>query len=165
MRHLLILITSIVFAAGLQAQQIRQGSLTFLKDQTRLQFDIDFTQANIIGMSEKEYSAYETDWLKDRPRYTGRFYNALENQLEGKYFLIGRQPDATYKAVMQVEQINRDGTVYATIVFTPKDSDQVLCTVTLIGKGGTFGTHLNLIGDGMQNCGKQLGKLLYKALQ
>lgn len=165
MRYTFILIATLLFALNTQAQQIQQGDLAFLHDQTRLQFEFDFSQASIIGMSEEAYSAYEEDWLKDRPRYTGRFYNALENQLEGKYFLVGNQPAAAYEARMQVEQINRDGTIYATIVFTPKDNDHVLCTISLIGKGGTFGTHLNLIGDGMQSCGKQLGKLLRKVLR
>lgn len=116
-------------------------------------------------MSEEEFAAYEDDWFKDRPKYMGRFYNGFHDCTGMELFMIGSKIEADYKAVMDVLQITNKGTVYADVVFTAKDDDTKLCVIRIVGKGGTFGTTLNLIGDGMNNCGKQLGKILYYAVR
>ncbi len=159
MKKFFLLLVCFLCTVNLTSQTITQGDLTFLKDVSMLDFSFDFTEASIIGMSESEFAVYETDWDEDRPRYTGRFFEGLEGKLKSKLF-VGSYPDAPYKAVMKVLNIQRKGTIQSLIIFTAKDSDEVLCIINLTGEGGTFGTHLNLIGDGMEASGEKLGILL-----
>ena len=58
-----LLIFSAIFTAA-NAQKIN-GSFSSLREEARVQMNIDFSEADIMGMSEAEFADYEKDWTHD----------------------------------------------------------------------------------------------------
>ena len=61
----------VVTVLSLQAQTIK-GSFSALKDQSRVRLEVDFSEAEIHGMSEEAFARYETDWEKDKPEVVAK---------------------------------------------------------------------------------------------
>ena len=76
---------------NMAAQGRVQGSFAPLKAESRVNFDMVFM--NIHGMSEADFSTYETDWQKDKPEVVGIFTNDANRKL-GDWLTIGHFPDA-----------------------------------------------------------------------
>lgn len=148
------------------AQNIVLGNLAFLKGQNYVDFNVDFSQAGILGMSEKEIAVQEKDWWKDRHIYVGRFLESLNAKLNRKALYVGKHENASYNMTLVARQVEKNGNILSEIIFTSKTNpDECLCKIIMNASGGTFGTFLNLLGDGMENTGKALGKFIYSKLK
>lgn len=145
-----------------QAQKIKSGNLDFLKGEWKLHTEIDFSQAQYVGDQGYGQAILNSVLESDSSALLKRFYTAVTDELDNRYFLVGNQPDAKYKAIMYVQQVTANGKVYSIFIFSPIDSDENLCTMEVIGDGGHFGTFLNLFGDGMKDAGEIFGKVLRK---
>ena len=66
-RILFLLSFALMSVLNMAAQGRVQGSFAPLKGERYVNFDMVFM--NIHGMSEADFSAYETDWQKDSPRW------------------------------------------------------------------------------------------------
>ena len=76
-----ILITAALiglFSFSAFAQKV-SGSFKSLKEEIRVQMDIDFSSADIMGMNEEAFSDYEQDWNIDKPSW--RQQTCLESRL------------------------------------------------------------------------------------
>lgn len=144
------------------AQKITSGDLKFLKNETRLNTIIDFSKAQLVGDPEGGRTKLEAFLALDSTYLIQRFYDGVADELEGRYFLVGNQPDARYEAVIQVQQVAEKGKTWSMVEFSNRETKEVLCTVQLMGNGGHFGTFLNLWGDGLRDSGESFGELLRK---
>ena len=70
-RILFLLAFALMGVLNMAAQGRVQGSFAPLKAESRVNFDMVFM--NIHGMSETDFSTYETDWQKDKPEVVGIF--------------------------------------------------------------------------------------------
>lgn len=122
----------------------------------RLQIVIDYKNGIYQGYTYDKIIVEEKDFLKDKHRYEGRFYEEFQNNYKGVAYI----PDVVNEdePVLKIEilQVTRKGDLQANVIY----GDQ---TTTMRAKGGTFGTFLNLFGDGMEHLGKQVGKWMKKA--
>lgn len=140
-----------------------QGDLNFMKKQSKLHLIADFSHTQILGVEGAQLSEWKATLGEDSTLYIKRFYNGVVDGLENRFLLVGDQPNAEYKVLMTIEQVDTKGTVYATFVFTPmNDDNNILCTLQMVGKGGHIGTFLNLFCDGMRSLGEDFGELLRK---
>ena len=154
-----------ICAVGLlSAQQVSQGSLGVLRGVGRANLEVDYSEAVIQGMTEADYAAYETEWLKDKPSIIMKFvdeFNKVQDNLA-----IGLLPDVKYTCVLKVLNVTREGDIRAEFYVTETSTGDHLAEVTGIkAKGGRFGTGLNLMGDGMKNLGKGLGRFVNKNIK
>lgn len=124
--------------------------------ENRLQIVIDYKNGIYQGYTYDKIIVEEKDFLKDRHRYEGRFYEEFQNNYKG----VAYMPDVVNEdePVLKIEilQVTRKGDLQANVIY----GDQ---TTTMQAEGGTFGTFLNLFGNGMEHLGKQVGKWMKKA--
>ena len=105
-RILFLLSFALMGVLNMAAQGRVQGSFAPLKGERRVNFDIVFM--NIHGMSEADFSAYETDWQKDKPEVVGIFTNDANRKL-GDWLTIGHFPDAPYTLKVVVNSVSTKG--------------------------------------------------------
>ena len=135
-------------------------------DQSQLVFLV-FNYENGIynGRTEQELAAYEVDWYKDRPRYEGRFLEGYgDKQTPTARILLIR----TEKQLAEIEEItapvlrvniiavDKKGNLRASVSCTAPNHPGMRAEKSFNSRGGTFGTWLNLFGDGMERLGEQV---------
>lgn len=124
--------------------------------ENRLQIVIDYKNGIYQGYTYDKIIVEEKDFLKDRHRYEGRFYEEFQNNYKGVSYMpeVVNEDEPVLK--IEILQVTRKGDLQANVIY----GDQ---TTTMQAEGGTFGTFLNLFGDGMEHLGKQVGKWMKKA--
>lgn len=124
----------------------------------RLQIVIDYQNGIYQGYTYDKIIEAEKDFIKDKHRYEGRFYEEFQNNYKGVAYI----PDAVNEdePVLKIEilQVTRKGDLQANVVYGDKST-------VMQADGGTFGTFLNLFGDGMEHLGKQVGKWMKKNIR
>ena len=160
---MLIIAAIVAFAANLTAQ-VRSGSFAGLKDQSRVYFEVDFSQALIHGMSEADFADYETDWYKDKRHIVSLITNNC-NDIVHRFFLVGNYPEAKYFLKLVVRSVSEKGDFVCDLYLYDEEDKQVGLVEGIWGKGGIFGTKLNLIKDGAKSTGEEVGRALYFALR
>lgn len=143
-----------------QISLAQSSDLSLLKEEKRINLQFDYSSANINGHTEEEFAKIEADWYKDRPRYEGRFRSDFANTIKPKNVMLGDFADSKFTMKIVVEQVQKNGTVNATVEVL--EGKNVVAKTEMTGKGGVFGTFLNLFGDGLGDLGKNIAKILKK---
>ncbi len=145
------------------SQKITSGSLNVLKNQAKVNLELDFSQAIIHGMNEDDFEIYERDWNRDKPQVIAYFTAEASDRCDK--IAIGRFPDAEYTLKIIVLRINTSGDFTCAGELHNK-SNEVVATITGISdKGGRIGSKLNLIKDGAKHTGERLGIFLRKKIK
>ena len=111
--------------------------------------------------SEAEFAEYEKDWVVDKPDVEDLILQSANAALKGACHLeFGKEADWTVKVV--VTTISQKGDFSFVVQLLDKKGEIVGNIANLFGKGGIFGTKLNLIKDGAKSTGKKLGTILKK---
>ena len=76
-----IIATLLVFSAFITAANAQKinGSFASLREEARIQMNIDFSEADIMGMSEAEFTEYEEDWTHDKVQILNLFYENVND--------------------------------------------------------------------------------------
>ena len=127
-------------------------------------FEADFSNASIHGMSEDVFAEYESDWEKDKPQIISKFLDEFTEQIGGQLRLVRNEDDAIILR-WSILHINKNGDIKSELHIV--DQNKIVKTVipNIKGSGGTFGSKLNLIKDGAEECGKNAGKILKRELK
>jgi len=159
-------ITLFVFSLWLpaSAQKVVEGSFPTLNNGEKLNLVLDFSNANIHGMSEEEFAVYEPDWNVDKPDIIARFFGEMSSKLRGKIY-VGNFKEVTYVLKVNVLNITVKGDFECEAILQTHDGNLMARIGDIKAKGGTFGTKLNLIKDGSGHTGKVLGKFIYNHLK
>lgn len=158
-----ILLTLIaLFAALCLFGQTDTGSFSALKDQSNAQLVVDFSEASIHGMSEEDFADYEQDWYKDKPEIIAIITNNCNEKLRG--LTLGRR-EAPYILRLKVLSVSARGDFDCDAYLEDPDGNVLGTIEGLWGKGGRFGTKLNLIKDGAERLGQCLGIALRYAIR
>lgn len=131
---------------------------------------INYENGVYIGRTIEGIAEYEPDWYKDQPRYEGRFIKGFdEKRIKRKIdkiclLVTPDKYDANAKAALVVKvnihSVDTNGNTTAIVEFV--GADETPKTIVMRGKGGTFGTWLNLFGDGMESLGEDIVEYIYK---
>ncbi len=161
----LFLTIAAIFAAliTLQAQTVK-GSFAALKDLPRVRMVMDFSEADIHGMSEEEFAAYEEDWDVDKPDVIARFMTECNDKCGGTIY-VGRYKDSPYEIKLIVHTISVKGDFDCDAFLLDADGNQLGSILGIREKGGRFGSRLNLIKDGAEHTGALFGTLLERAIR
>lgn len=161
-RIALILALITITSVSILGQKVA-GSFSNLKNETRVRLVVDFSQGDIMGMSEDQFSIYEEDWIKDKPVLVSAVYNNANSVLNNKLALGNYQYETDYMITLFVRRVDGRGNYDCDVVlFT--NGEPVGSAIGLRAKGGRFGSKLNLMKDGAENIGKNLGRLLKKEI-
>ena len=168
-----ILITIVLFSCStLSAASNKNINLSFLKNQTVLNCVVDFSQVTYYDPSDgkdflstasaMEFEEWKKTIARDESYYLKRFHSGVVSDLNPKILSLGNIPTASYTVRIEINKLTRKGDVYANIVFLNTDTNENLCSFELFGDGGTIGTLMNLVGDGMRSLGEDLGEIIKK---
>ena len=127
-----LLIFSALFTVA-NAQKVT-GTFAPLRDEARVRMNIDFSEADIMGMSEEEFADFEKDWNHDKVDILAYLYENANDALNGAISVGNYKQETEYTLDLVVRTVN--------------------------ARGGKIGTKLNLMKDGAKHTGKALGKFL-----
>jgi hypothetical protein len=112
-------------------------------------------------MTEAEFAEYEKDWNVDKPEIENYVLVEANKALRGQCRLReGKDEGLTVR--LEVKSIGVKGDYDFYVLLLDKDKKELGTISNLFGKGGMFGTKLNLIKDGAKSSGKRMGSLLKK---
>lgn len=158
MKRIFAVIVSLALVSFAFGQKV-SGTFKLLEDEGKAKVEVDFSKAFIHGMSEIEFSNYETDWEKDKPEIIGKFIGGLQAGVKSMAVLGNFSSNAILR--IEVLTISPKGDYMCDVILLV-DGNEVARINNIYGKGGKFGTKLNLIKDGAEHTGEAAGKLISK---
>lgn len=162
MKRLFLTIVIVCLSVVTYGQTV-SGSFVGLAQEGRAKFEMDFSEASIHGMSEEDFAVYEEDWDKDLPKVIADFLGEAADRLSG-LLRLGSHQKTNYRLRVVVNSISSRGDFVCDLYVM--NGEQVEASIKYItGKGGLFGTKLNLIKDGAEHTGKVAGNLLKRELK
>ena len=162
-RILIVSFLMISFVNVAFSQVVTKGSLDVLKGQGRVNLEMDFSQASIMGMEEDAFANYEHDWYKDKEEVVALFVGELLSNCNR--IIIGMFSNTRYTIKLYVLSISPKGD-YCCAADVIDNTGEVVASINGINEfGGRFGSKLNLIKDGAKNTGARFGRFLRKKLK
>ncbi|MCQ2223943.1 MAG: energy transducer TonB [Bacteroidaceae bacterium] len=167
-------ITSILFinlfvALSLNAQSLIYGSVDALKGESFVAVEFDFTK----GIYDAEEFNYEelveelgNDAEKEFKELAGKFRSAANEKIgsAGISFLRKANAETRYRIVACPIKVEHKGFTRLRLTLYQIDLDRPLAIIEVTGDGGTFGSFINLFGDGLDSCGENFGRWLKRQL-
>jgi len=144
--------------------------LKSLKNEKEIDVSITFSQAIIHGKSEADFVyiediSSEEDWItlwenEYKPGLFRVFLEAFNTYMfdVGYRVRFGSFEQSQYQIKLIVSSISENGSVLMSGYIRNRDQEATLCELTIIGNGGTFGTIINLMGDGFKRAGVDIAK-------
>lgn len=164
MKKILLSLIAVLVSANISAQKIISGDLNFMKGEKYLKIDIDFSQGTVFGMSAKDFAEVEEDFSKKDRYFMSRLFEGLQGNSEVR-FEINASAECKYQVILVVDETDDDGEVYGKLVFTSiAEPNEKLCVIKISGDGGTFGSKINLLGDGLESCGKKMRSIINRKI-
>ena len=153
------LLFMLTLALGANAQVFTYGSMDVLSNANYVNLEVDFSKAVIHGMDEKEFSSYEPDYKKDKPGIVGLIYDYAQRKCSGLIH-IGQYEDAEYTLLCTINRVSAKGNFECELKLVDSKGKMIAHVENIKGKGGVFGTKLNLMKDGAESTGKAIGTLV-----
>ncbi len=145
------------------SQRIESGTFDGLKNVDKLALDLDFSHASIHGMNEKAFSEYEKDWYTDKPDIVADFISCIAEKING-IILITDKSETPWLLRINVVSISTKGNFVCTADLINGENIEAH-VVGIHGSGGTFGSKLNLIKDGVKTTSKKCGSFMRKVIR
>lgn len=151
-----------------QERKARRELLMSMWTEKEINVTIDFSKANIHGKSEADFVYIQDvssteDWTA---LWENEYKPSLFHDLLGEYntnmfdygykVRFGNFENAKYQIRLVVTSILESGTTYLKVYVEQKDQQKILCSFSISGRGGAFGSMINLMGDGFKRAGKEL---------
>lgn len=176
MRKSLFLLFTVIFAIiappeSLYAQTSKKETKELLKslqNEKEINVRIDMTNAIILGQSEtdfiyRETSLYGDDWIElweneYKPGIYDEFLGAFMSLMYdfGYNVRFGNYENTKYQIRLNVIKISGSGQTTMLANIEDCKSERVLYAFTIKGRGGQYGTKVNLISDGFRRAGKEM---------
>ena len=144
--------------------------LKSLKNEKEIDVSITFSQAIIHGKREADFVYLEDigsreDWttLWENEYKPGLFHDLLgvfnTYMFDSGYRVkFGNFEQSKYQIKLKITGIAEKGTVYMNALLKERGQEEPLYELTVAGGGGTFGSKINLMGDGFRRAGLDLAK-------
>ena len=162
-RIVVISFLMLLFANIVSSQVVTKGSLDVLKGRGRVNLEMDFSQASIMGMEEDAFANYEHDWIRDKDEIVALFVGEVLSNCNS--IIVGVFSNTEYTIKVNVLSISTKGDYYCTADVINRSGEVVASINGIKEFGGRFGSKLNLIKDGAKHTGERFGKFLRKKLK
>lgn len=169
MKRIALFLLALLMGALTAFSQENSASFSALKGQKRVAFNIDYSQADIMGMSEDQFRFYESDWDKDKHEVMENVLEKTNGELWKEGVAIGLFKDTQYILEYRVREINRNGNFFGTLalVKVSEDGSQELITEKELNPQRAYwdGTKLRKIKKGAKRLGRTIGLFLSKEMK
>ena len=162
MKKTVIILLALILSCASDAQKV-SGSFAPLQNQARVKLVINFSEADIMGMSEEAFSEFEEDWTHDKIEVVSLFYSYANDVLRDKLVVGNYKTDTDFILRLDVRTVDVRGNYDCDLVLIYL-GEEIARAEGLYAKGGTFGSKLNLMKDGAEHTGAAIGKFLLKEL-
>ena len=172
------LISLLLFSVTGNAQKIKSGGLEGIYPEGTLNIIIDYSRASIKGYTEEELIDANInltkDWVEGKNYLLERYIDSIKKGYktallsipraqQSEYNLrVGVFKDAHYSLVLYPDNIQDNGTLTATAEVVDDSGTTIAEISDIKGKGGRYGSYVNLVGDGLESAGYKIGYLLEK---
>lgn len=176
MRKFLLLLFTVMFAIiapteSIYAQTSKKETKELLKslqNEKEINVRIDMTNAIILGQSEpdfiyRETSLYGDDWIElweneYKPGIYDEFLGTFMSLMYdfGYNVRFGNFENAKYQIRLDVIKISGSGQTTMLASIEDCKTGSVLYCFKIKGRGGQYGTRINLISDGFRRAGKEM---------
>lgn len=164
MKKILLILAILNYSVICTAQEITKNDLKSINMGAKIYFDIDYSDAVIMGLSESDFANYEQDWVKDKTAVELSFLRGVNNKVD-EIYNIGALKDADYALTVIVKSITNKGYLICDAKITDK-SGKVYFYVININSGSKSklipGTNLSKIKASSLFAGRSLGKIMKK---
>ncbi len=160
-----LLTTFLLFVAFLVpsfAQRSVEGDFSVLRDAMRVNFTVDFSQADIMGMNEEEFLEYEPRWASEKPDIVATF-PVYANAITNNSPRLGNYRNEAYTLNLVVRAVDTRGG-YDCDLFLLHGGRTLASATGFYAVGGIFGSKLNLFKDGSKHTGMAIGFFLRRQL-
>lgn len=167
MKKIIFLMLSCAIVASMSAQTVTKNEMPKSLQGVRMNVQMDFSNAVILGMSEEEFAKYEKDWNGDKPAIVRNFRNGA-NIAIGKSMGIGEYKNAPYTIKADVNTITDKGYIICDVDIIDTNGKVLLHIDDLNGGNEPtmgIGTKLSRIKMWATLMGKKLGKILKAELK
>ena len=155
-------VMSICFGLNTSAQTITKNTLPKNLKEAQMNFQMDFSKAMILGMSESEFAEYEKDWYDDKPTIIHNFVVGANLAL-GKSYRFGDYKNARYAVKVLVNTITEEGFFICEVDIVDEKNEVVFHLDSLTGGSEPaigIGTKLARMKVWATLTGKKLGSIL-----
>ena len=159
---LVVLSTFITYAFSQKITTI--GSFGALEGQQRVKMYIDFSEADIMGMEEDDFAAYEENYVRYKVEIVANFYSYANEALRGKLLVGNYKQETEYTLNVIVHSVSAKGD-YSCDLILSHDNGDIAKAEGIFCKGGKFGSKLNLMKDGAEHTGAFIGFFLKKQIE
>ena len=174
-KKILLLVFTYLAAGNLFAQKLTEGSLeSLIKDEvTIVNFELDFSNASIYGLSESSYGKYNPKWEEWKNDATLLFVTTLSEHCAKYHIKFDKTPEVETTFRVTIDSIyngqfydnNRKGNCKCSVVILNAEKQIVARIINIRGAGGKVGSSQNLMNDGIKRAAEQLGDFLTKKLK
>ena len=162
-RYFMLLAVLFVGMQAASAQTLTQGSLVVLHGEEYVKVVADYSNALIMDLTEEEFAEWEEDWYKDQPQIMSELIEEANDKLDG-VLRLSRTRTTNYILRWAVDWIDESGTIMSDFYLETASGEVLAVIENVKGKGGVFGTKLNLIKDGAEETGESLGEFIKREL-
>ena len=162
-KYFVALVALLLGMQAASAQTLTEGSLDVLRGQQSVKVIVDYSNALIMDMTEEEFAEYEEDWYKDQPQIMSELIEEANDKLDG-VLRLSRTRTTNYILRWAVDWIDESGTIMSDFYLETASGEVLAVIENVKGKGGVFGTKLNLIKDGAEETGESLGEFIKREL-
>ena len=125
---------------------------------------VDFSNASIHNMDENAFSTYEPSYAKGKNEVIAKLVEEFNDE-EKVGFILGNFPKADYTVKVNVVAGSRKGDMLSNAEILDIDGNVIATISDIKGDGGTFGSNMNLMGDGCKSTGEALAKRMAKMIK
>ena len=152
-----VVILFILSILGINAYAQRYENFYFLYGQKQINIEFDYTWTEIKSVSD----TVKKDMIEVfSPIWNDCFLKELNEELKDNDVEIGYFPNANFTIFIQILSIGNTGATKATAIIFNTETLEERCAIDIFGRGGMFGSFPNLIKDGIENCGEDLGDII-----
>ena len=165
-RRLFVFYFLLCLMEGTYSQTVTVNNLPSDLKGVRMNFQMDFSNAIIFGLKEKEFAEYEKDWYDDKSTVIRNFKSGA-NLAIGKSYGIGDYKNAQLTIRVNVETITNEGFIICNTDIVNSENE-VLFHIDHLTAGKepaiSLGTKLARVKVWATLTGKKLGSILKSEL-
>jgi hypothetical protein len=162
----LLLLLALACCTGMgYAQKLVSGSLAALSHETRLNVEIDYSEAVLNNLTLDDFVATNDKWELAQTELWTKFVEKLNEGMSSRQpRLLAGHNESGYTLVLHVLDIDKKGN-QRSVVKIKDAAGNTIAEINANGDGGHFGSFYNLAGDGMKDIGERVGKFIVKKIK
>lgn len=159
----LILSLLIVPVYAQKVQDTPWSQLSQVAETRKINFEIDYSKADILGEDYADFVAGDAAWATDEGEIRSRFIRSFNTEADdGRYpHRLGSYGESDVKMLIKILEVRESGSSVSGLLFLYKENKLVFIRKVYAEKG-RVGSVGNLMGDAMEVIGESLGSKFFR---